>query len=152
MAVVVEDDEALHLDALAQDRAHQRRQAVRPGWQLGVVVVGDDAADRDPGLGVEQREDGVEDLAADVLVIDVDAVRAGLGQSFGEVRGMVVEAGIEAEHLHGVAAFSAPPATPTTRQPLSLPICPTVAPTGPVAAATTRVSPAWGLPMSSRPM
>ena len=76
-----------------------------PGGSLGVVVVGDDAADRDPGLGVEQREDGVEDLAADVLVIDVDAVRAGLGQSFGEVRGMVVEAGIEAEHLHGVAAF-----------------------------------------------
>lgn len=152
MAVVVEDDEALHLDALAQDRAHQRRQAVRPGWQLGVVVVGDDAADRDPGLGVEQREDSVEDLAADVLVIDVDAVRAGLGQSFGEVRGMVVEAGIEAEHLHGVAAFFRTAGDADHSAALELADLSDGGADRPGGGGHHQGLPAWGLPMSSRPM
>ena len=40
---------------------------------------------------------------------------------------------------------------PTTRQPLILAIWPTTEPTGPDAAATTRVSPALGLPISRRP-
>lgn len=40
---------------------------------------------------------------------------------------------------------------PTTRQPTSLPICPTVAPTGPVAAATAIVSPDLGAPICFNP-
>src|ERR1700691_1056122 len=50
------------------------------------------------------------------------------------------------------AHFSAPPAMPTARQPLSFAICPTTEPTAPVAAATTTVSPRRGLPISSKPM
>jgi hypothetical protein len=43
------------------------------------------------------------------------------------------------------------PAMPTTRQPLILAIWPTTEPTGPDAAATTRVSPGFGLAISRRP-
>ncbi len=41
---------------------------------------------------------------------------------------VVIKTNIEAQHLDSMAAFSAPPATPTTLQPLSLPICPTLLP------------------------
>ena len=47
--------------------------------------------------------------------------------------------------------MSAPPAMPTTRQPLIFAIWQTAAPTAPAAPDTTTVSPAWGLPMSSNP-
>ena len=40
---------------------------------------------------------------------------------------------------------------PTARAPLIFAIWPTADPTGPVAAATTTVSPGCGLPISSRP-
>ena len=40
---------------------------------------------------------------------------------------------------------------PTARQPLILAIWPTADPTGPLAAATTTVSPGCGLPMISKP-
>ena len=47
--------------------------------------------------------------------------------------------------------MSGPPAMPTDRAPLIWAICPTAEPTGPVAAATTTVSPAFGFPISRRP-
>ena len=40
---------------------------------------------------------------------------------------------------------------PTARAPLSRAICPTAEPTGPVAAATTTVSPGVGRPISRSP-
>ena len=40
---------------------------------------------------------------------------------------------------------------PTARAPLSLAIWPTAEPTGPVAAATTTVSPGCGFPITRRP-
>ncbi|KWV87479.1 hypothetical protein PFLmoz3_03328 [Pseudomonas fluorescens] len=46
--------------------------------------------------------------------------------------------------------FSAPPAIPTTRQPLSLAICPAMLPTAPAAPEITTVSPVFGAPVSSR--
>jgi hypothetical protein len=48
--------------------------------------------------------------------------------------------------------FSGPPAIPTVVRPLILAIWPTVAPTGPLAAATQSVSPAFGCPMLRRPV
>ena len=48
--------------------------------------MGDQAADRDPGEVVEQRQHGLEDGAADGLEIDVDALGAGLLELFGEIR------------------------------------------------------------------
>ena len=50
------------------------------------------------------------------------------------------------------AAFSAPPVTPMTRQPKAfLAIWPTSAPTAPLAAVTTIVSPAMGRSTSTSP-
>src|SRR5260370_1209416 len=47
--------------------------------------------------------------------------------------------------------FAAPPAMPTTRHPLILPIWPTNDPTDPAAAETTIVSPGCGRPMRRSP-
>jgi predicted oxidoreductase len=47
--------------------------------------------------------------------------------------------------------FSGPPAMPTARAPLSLATWPTTEPTGPVAAATTTVSPGCGRPICNSP-
>src|SRR5690606_38262959 len=64
--VVVEDDEAAHGDALGKQGAHQQRQTIRPFRQRCGVVLGDQPAQRHPRQGIEQRQHGVEDLAADV--------------------------------------------------------------------------------------
>ena len=47
--------------------------------------------------------------------------------------------------------LAAPPAMPTTRQPLILASWPTVCPTAPAAPETTSVSPGLGKPTSSSP-
>jgi hypothetical protein len=97
------------------------------------------------------RERGVEDLPADVVEVDVDALRAVLAQRAAVVLRLVVDRRVEAEVLDDVRHFSGPPAMPTTRQPLIFAIWPTSPPTAPAAPETTTVSPALGLPTSSRP-
>ncbi len=49
------------------------------------------------------------------------------------------------------AHLSAPPAMPTTRQPLIFATWPTTVPTAPAAPDTTTVLPGCGLPTSSSP-
>jgi hypothetical protein len=53
--------------------------AVRPGRQSRFVAQRDEAAHRDAGKGVQPREDGVPDVPADVLEVDVDPVRGRCG-------------------------------------------------------------------------
>ena len=103
--VVVGNDKALYFQALGQDVAHQYRGEVRAFGQAGEVVPGDDATDGHAGAGIEQRHHRLQHLATDVFEIDVDALRAGFGQSSGEVVTMMVDAGIEAELLHGELAL-----------------------------------------------
>src|SRR5262249_42200547 len=74
-------------------------------------------------------------MAADILKIDIDAGWAGHGQLLFEVRGTVVDSGIEAKITD---ILSGVPAILTTRQPPIFPSCPTREPTGPLAAATAR--------------
>ena len=64
--------------------------------------------------------------------------RGGEGGGGGEERGV---RGGKREREH----------SPTTLQPLILPICPTTDPTAPAAPVTTRVSPFLGVDKSSRP-
>ena len=67
--------------------------------------MGDEPANRDAGEVVEQREHGIEDLAADVLEVDVDPLgQASSGRS-GKIGCAVVEAGIEAELVQDVGAL-----------------------------------------------
>src|SRR6185369_13220917 len=68
----VGDDEALHLEALADHIG----EVARPGRRLHAVVHADHAAHHHSAVSAHQLERHLEVLAADVLVVDVDAVRA----------------------------------------------------------------------------
>jgi hypothetical protein len=59
----------------------------------------------------------------------------------------VVNGRIETEFLRHIGHFSPPPAMPTALAPASLASRPTGEPTGPLAAATTTVSPGLDLPI-----
>ena len=97
----VEHDQALHAQPLGQHGA----QVLRALRRLGGVVGGDQPAHGDAPEQVHLRQHGVEDFAADVLEIHVDPVRRGGFQIGGQVAGLVVDAGIEAQFLGDVAAF-----------------------------------------------
>src|SRR5438093_12250728 len=71
----IRDNEAAQRQALNEDGAHHQRGAVGSGWQTGIVVVRDQTADRHPREVVQQWEDGVPDRAADILEINIDALR-----------------------------------------------------------------------------
>ena len=123
----------------------QQRQVVgRALDRRRVVVLRDRAADDDACTPVEQQQQRIEDLAADVVEIDVDALRAVLREAGLHVFRLVVDGGVEAELVDDVLHFSGPPAMPTTRQPLILAIWPATAPTAPAAPEMTTVSPALG--------
>ena len=72
---LVEDDEALDLEALAHDGAE-----IGAGARRGVVVLRDHAAHHHAAVIVEPREHRLLHRAADVLEIDVDALGAGRGE------------------------------------------------------------------------
>jgi hypothetical protein len=71
----------------------------RAGRRGTVVVAGDQPAKGDPGVEVEAGEDRIHDLAADILKVDVDAVRGGGLELLAPVLGAVVDGRVEAELL-----------------------------------------------------
>ena len=102
----VADDEAAQGQALDQHRAHQGRRPVRARRVAGHrVVVGDQAAHRHAGEGIEPRQHRIPDLAADILEIDVDALRAGVLQLRREIGVAMIQALVEAELFLDVAAL-----------------------------------------------
>ena len=77
-----------------------------PGHRRGVLVLRDGAAEGDPAEIVQPLEHGVEDPAADILEIGIDALRAELVEhGAGVALGLVVEAGVVARLAHRPAAF-----------------------------------------------
>src|SRR5690606_38381806 len=92
MPVIIEDDEALHAHALFQDGLEQQRQAIRPVRQAGTVVLRDHTAHGYARIGIEQWQHRIEDLAADVLVIDVDALATLACEFLREARLAMVDA------------------------------------------------------------
>src|SRR3546814_16515639 len=54
---------------------------------------------------VEQRQHGIQHRAADVLEVDVDAVRAGLRQPARQARRVSVVAGVESQLLGAVSTL-----------------------------------------------
>src|SRR5690606_29607859 len=68
-------------------------------------ITRDQAADGYPTEGVHAREDGVEDFAADVLEVAVDAVGRRRLQVVVQAPGLVVDAGVEAILLGHDPAF-----------------------------------------------
>src|ERR1700682_3891720 len=67
--------------------------------------MGDQAADGHARERVEQREYRLEHGTADVLEVNVDALRAGLFQLRRKMRIAVIEAIVKAEFLFDVVAF-----------------------------------------------
>ncbi|MDR7297625.1 hypothetical protein J2X16_002974 [Pelomonas aquatica] len=102
--------------------------------------MGDEAADRHAGMQVQQRQHRVEHVAADVLEVDIDALRACRCKLSGDIGRTAVDAGVEAEIADGMAALAtaasdADDARASAWQAVRR------WPTAPVAAATTTVSP-----------
>src|SRR4051794_31341717 len=91
LGLEVPDDEAADGEALRQDGAEDRGGAVRSRRQLGHVVVGDEPAHWHAREIVEEREDRAPHRAADVLEIDVDALRGGGFELLREIRRAVVD-------------------------------------------------------------
>jgi hypothetical protein len=96
-------------------------------------------------------EHGVEDLAADVVEVDVHALGAMFSSGPRGVAGLVVDAGVEAQLLDhpvalGLAAGNADHAAAQELGDLADRL-----PTAPAAPDTTTVSPAFGWPDSIRP-
>jgi hypothetical protein len=100
--------------------------------------------------GVQPREDRGPDMPADVLEVHVDPVRGRGGELVREVAGPVVDRLVEADPAQVGdllrAAGDAGRAGAEDLRELS-----DGAPTGPLAAATTTVSPAFGRPIWVRP-
>ena len=59
-------------------------------------------------MACEPGEDGVEDLAADIVEVDVDPVRAVLAQRRADILVLVVDRGVEAELLDDEPALLRP--------------------------------------------
>src|SRR5262245_4062393 len=101
-ADMVGDDEALDEQPPLHDGEHLGRTCHR----LGVLVLGDRAAEGNAAEIVQPLEYGMEDLAADILEIGVDALRTELVEHRAMVvLGPVVEAGIVARFAHRPLAF-----------------------------------------------
>src|SRR3546814_18174409 len=64
-------------DVCSSDLAHEAGQVIGTGALAADAVVGDEAADRHARAILQQRQHRGGDIAADVLDIDVDAVREG---------------------------------------------------------------------------
>src|SRR5207249_721752 len=78
---LVADDDALDPTPLADDRAE-----VRPGARRLVIVFGNHAAHDHAAEIVEPREHHLLHRAADILEIDVDALRTGFVERRAEIR------------------------------------------------------------------
>jgi len=96
---VVQNNEALHLEALDEDGA----KAGEAGVLLGVAR--DETAEDDAAVQVHARENSVHDFAADVFEINVDAMGSGGGQFFLPVWMFVVDSNVKAEVLRDPRAF-----------------------------------------------
>src|SRR3546814_10729683 len=85
------------------------RQAVRPRERVaGMIILGNEAADRNAREVVEQRKHRIPDLAADILEIDVYALRAGRGKLRGKVRRLMIDDRVEPQFVAHARAFVRP--------------------------------------------
>ncbi|KXV19499.1 hypothetical protein AD933_01675, partial [Acetobacter malorum] len=97
---MIADDKPLHTKAFAQDLAHERGEPVRAGLgRILIVVMGDEAAERNAGMSVQEREYGIEHGTTDILEIDIDPFRAGSSQLCGEVGCTMIDTGIKSQCL-----------------------------------------------------
>ena len=70
------DDKALDLQLFADDLD----DIVRTRARLGIIILADHAADRHSGKGTRHFDGRLKMVAADIVKIDVNALRCGLPQ------------------------------------------------------------------------
>src|SRR6266478_3895565 len=75
------------------------------GRQFRGVVVGDEPADGNARKVVQQRQHRIEYWAADILEIDIDAIRTGRFQIFAQLGLAMIEARVESELVLNEAAL-----------------------------------------------
>src|SRR5205807_7489604 len=97
---VVGDDEALQLEAVSNSR-NQVLHAVA----FGGIVVGDHSANGNSSKGIAAGQYGVENWAADIFKIDINAFGCRLCQSFCHLVGAMIDAGIKAQFFHDEVAL-----------------------------------------------
>ena len=90
----VHHDETLHDEALHHDQAGH---AARAGGRRHAVILRDRAAAGDAAAVVHLRQAGFENVAADIVEIDVDALRRRGPQRLEGRAVLVVDRGVEAE-------------------------------------------------------
>src|SRR6266536_1617343 len=99
---VVGNDEALHQRPVAD----QGEEVARAGVWRVEVVLRDHAAERNTGEGIEKPQHGVQDRAAHVLEVDVDALGTGLPERVEDVgRFLVAYGGVGAELAREIRAL-----------------------------------------------
>ena len=76
--------------------------------RLRAVVLRDCAAARDAAIVVHVEEAGFENVAADIVEIDVDALGHGGAHRFRKAFGLVVDGGVEAEFARQQLALGRP--------------------------------------------
>jgi hypothetical protein len=82
-----------------QDLAHRGRQPIGVVTRSDTIVLRDQSADRYACIGVEQWQHCLPDRTPDILVLDVDAVRASRGQLGRKIGRTVVDRRIEAQFV-----------------------------------------------------
>ena len=98
---VIDHDEVFHFRAAGDDVD----QIVRAWDGRRGVVLRDHSANADPRAQVDHRQYGVEDFSADVVEVNVYAVRTGSLQSLADVLGLVIDRGVESKFIHDPFAF-----------------------------------------------
>src|SRR5216684_925689 len=99
-------NESAHRNALRKDLAHGCGQPVDTIAGCYVAVLGDQARDRHARELVQSRKYRLPDRPADVLEIDVNAVRAGRRELCNEAGLVVIDHCVEAELILHVGALS----------------------------------------------
>ena len=97
---IVEHHKPLHPQAMRDEACHV---ADADELVVGAVVFAHLARNDDPPVLLHVEDRGVQHLAAHIVEIDVDAVRAVLADRRAQIRAPIGEAGVEAEPLHIVA-------------------------------------------------
>src|SRR5580700_4403922 len=101
---IVKDQHAFHGGALDQ----QREIVARALHRTGNVVLRDGAADHDASATRKVCESSLKDVTADVVEVDVDALRASFPQRLAHIFGFVIDSRVKSQVVDEITALVDP--------------------------------------------